>query len=103
MRRVTEKLSRGPNEFHPGHAASRPLVWMITHVIHIRPSGFMFFGAKASLDSANNKGKLDDDHAPGLDSHPIEPPAPTASLDSHFPALDQSERFWRRQNWRKEG
>ena len=102
MRRITEKLSQGPNEFDPGHAASRPLVWMMTHVVHIRPSGFMFLGAKASLGGATNKGKLDNDHAPGLDSHPIEPSAPTASLDSHFPALDQSERFWR-QNWRKEG
>ena len=102
MRRITEKLSRGPNEFHSGHAASRPLVWMKTHVLHIRTSGFVFFVAKASLGGANNKGKVDDNHAPGLDSHPIVPSAPTASLDSHFPALDQSERFWR-QNWRKEG
>lgn len=84
-----------------GRAASKPLVWVITHVLHVRPSGVMFLAAKASSMGANNKVNLED-HVPGLDSHPMAPPAPAASLDSAFPATDQGDRFWR-QNWRKEG
>lgn len=51
-------------------------------LVHVRPSGFMFPVAKASSVGAN-KVNLED-HVPGLDSHPMAPPAPTASWTQLF-------------------
>lgn len=48
----------------------------------------MFLVARASSPGASNKVNLEDP-VPGVDSHPVAPLTPAASLDSAFPATDQ--------------